>query len=313
MILKKIIFTHGGGSFGNQLINYIHLSAFGLENKGVSFKQNVLGDYLHPKNGDFIVSNGKIDLLTIVETKTQNKFTKIFFRILKNSKIRFQHFFAHYFKSNTSLIIGERGNNIGYLFGKKYRDLILDNDFFELLGNKTLLAGWGFRNWPLVIKWKDVISENLSSVLKNKSSKVDNFTIGVHMRGSDFISHADGELYFSDIEWSNALKIIEKKLQVNSVIITSDELQDWSKILKDNDQWEVSSGSFGFKGTMFDSFSDLLRCDFILTSGSTFSLMAAWISNCKVIDISQVTNDKPLNIMEFEEWSKHRSFLLNWK
>ena len=126
MILKKIIFTHGGGRFGNQLINYIHLSAFGLENKSVSIKQNVLGDYLHPKNGDFIVSNGKIDLLTIVETKSRSKFTKIFFRVLKNSKIRFQHLFAHYFKSNTSLIIGDRGNNIGYLFGKKYNDL---NDY----------------------------------------------------------------------------------------------------------------------------------------------------------------------------------------
>jgi len=125
MILKKIIFTHGGGRFGNQLINYIHLSAFGLENKDVSIKQNILGDYLRPKNGEFIVSNGKIDLLTIVAAKSRDKFTNIILRILKNSKIRLQHFFAHYFKSHTSLIIGERGNNIGYLFGKKYRDQLL--------------------------------------------------------------------------------------------------------------------------------------------------------------------------------------------
>ena len=39
MNLKKIVFTHGGGRFGNQLINYIHLIAFGLEYKNTSIKQ----------------------------------------------------------------------------------------------------------------------------------------------------------------------------------------------------------------------------------------------------------------------------------
>ena len=93
----------------------------------------------------------------------------------------------------------------------------------------------------------------------------------------------------------------------------SDELQDWDSILKDNNHWTLSSGSYGQDGDMFNSFSDLLKCDVILTAGSTFALMAAWISNARVIDVSSIERDMPINLMEFNEWSKHNNFLMNWK
>ena len=310
---KKIIFTHGGGRFGNQLINYIHLSAFGIENKNISIKQSSLNEYLFPKYEEFIVSNGKIHILSIIESKQKGKFINILIRALKNSKIRLMHFFAHYFLTYKSLIIGANENNIGYLLGTKTQNLALDKEFLGLLGNKTLIAGWGIRNWQLVNKWKETISQNLVSTLKKENSDASNYSIGVHIRGTDFISHADGSLYFDGKDWINALKIIEKKLDVKNVIIMSDELQDWDYILKGNEHWGLSIGSFGQEGTMFDSFSDLLKCDLILTAGSTFALMASWISNAKLIDISEVASDKPLKVMKFEEWSNHKNFLINWK
>jgi len=234
-------------------------------------------------------------------------------RIMNNSKIRLQHFFTNYFTNYESLIIGEDGNNIGFLAGKKNKKLTLDNEFLDSLNDKTLLAGWTIRNWYLVSKWKDVISQNLINSLKKKDSIIDNYSIGVHIRGTDFKNHADGELYFEDSDWVKALNIIENNLLVNNVILMSDELQNWDEILKGNGHWKVSNGSFGSEGNMFDSFSDLLNCDIILTSGSTFALMAAWISNSKVIDVSKVEVNMPINPMEFEEWSKHKNFLLNWK
>ena len=75
---KKIIFTHGGGRFGNQLLNYIHLTAFGLEYKRVSIKLNSLNDYLSSGEKSFIVSNGKINLLKKVNLKNKNRFRSFF-------------------------------------------------------------------------------------------------------------------------------------------------------------------------------------------------------------------------------------------
>ena len=313
MIIKKIIFTHGGGRFGNQLLNYIHLSAFGLEYDSVSIKQNSLNEYLVSQEITYIVSKGKICHLAIVDNKRQSKPAMIFSRIIKNSKIRIRHFFIHYFTKNKSLIIGESGNNIGYLSGEKYKVLILNSEFFNSLNEKTLLAGWNIRNWELVNKWRETISKNLLNTLKQKDSITNNYSIGVHIRGNDFKTHADGVLYFNNDEWMEAIKIIEKKLKVKNIIIMSDELQDWDSILMDNNHWKLSSGSYGQDGDMFNSFSDLLKCDVILTAGSTFALMAAWISNVKVIDISSIERDMPINLMEFNEWSKHNNFLMNWK
>ncbi len=310
---KKIIFTHGGGRFGNQLLNYIHLTAFGLEYKRVSIKLNSLNDYLSSGEKSFIVSNGKINLLKKVNLKNKNRFRSFFYRIMKNSKIRIWHFLVHYFTNNKSLIVGEIGNNIGYLSGEKFKDLNLNNEFFDSINHNTLLAGWNIRNWDLVNKWKDIIAENLLNTLKQKDSKINSYSIGVHIRGNDFKTHADGKLYFKNDEWMKALKIIEKKLNIKNLVIMSDELQDWNSFLKNHNHWTLSSGSYGQDGDMFDSFSDLLKCDVILTAGSTFALIAAWISNAKVIDISSIERDMPINLMEFEEWSKHNKFLMNWK
>jgi hypothetical protein len=310
---KKIIFTHGGGRFGNQLLNYIHLTAFGLEYKRVSIKLNSLNDYLASGEKSFIVSNGKIDLLTKVNSKKKNRFMTVLSRVMKNSKIRIWHFYIHYFTNNKSLIIGESGNNIGYLSGKKYNDLVLNSDFFDSLNENTLLAGWNIRNWDLVNKWRDIISKNLLNTLKQKDSRIKSYSIGVHIRGNDFKTHADGLLYFDNDKWIEALKIIEKKLNVKNIIIMSDEIHNWNKILMDNSHWTLSSGSYGQDSDMFHSFSDLLKCDIILTAGSTFALMAAWISNAKVIDISSIERDVPINLMEFNEWSNHNNFLINWK
>ena len=65
-MLKKIICTHGGGRFGNQLINYIHLVALGLEYPSLKIEQWELNKYLAITDGKFIVTNGKLAKLNRV-------------------------------------------------------------------------------------------------------------------------------------------------------------------------------------------------------------------------------------------------------
>ena len=313
MNLKKIVFTHGGGRFGNQLINYIHLIAFGLEYKNTSIKQYSLYRYLTPKNGQFIVLNGAMTSLSIVEREKRNNYINFIIRIIVNSRIRILHFMGYFFYGQESLIIGESGNNIGYLFGNKINNLTLNKDLLDSLKETTLLAGWSFRNWSLVDKWKEEISQNLLTILKQDNENIQRSSIGVHIRGTDFIEHANGHLYFNDKHWISAVEIIEKQFNISQVIFMADELKDWNKIINGHEGWTVSIGSVGGNGSMYDSFSDLLKCDYILTAGSTFALMAAWLTNARVLDVSDIATGISIKAMKYDEWSKHDNFLLNWK
>jgi hypothetical protein len=310
---KNIIFTHGGGRFGNQLINYLHLAACGLEYNNIRIEQLPLYDYLAPTNKNFIVSNSIIEPLLLVSSKRKNRILKFIKRILLNSGIRALHVFGYFLPSQTSIIIGERGNNIGYLAGKKLPYLVFNDNFIEFINDKTVLAGWGFRNWGLVDKWKDTIATNLLSTLKQEDSGVNGITLGVHIRGTDFKEHADGQLYFDDQSWIDAVKGIRKKFKIDKVVFMSDDIKKWSEIIGNYEDYFVSKGSVGECGNMYDAFSDLLNCDYILTAGSTFALMAAWIADIGVIDVSATSTNKLIKVMKYNEWSQYDNFLLNWK
>ena len=224
-------------------------------------------------------------------------------------KTRWEHFSTLFYNERESIVIGERGNHIGYLLGDHVDHLIFDDSFIEKSKHIIFLSGWGFRNWSLTEKWRNVISQNLSRALKHSDLAPKNNVLGVHIRGTDFKEHANGDLYLDVNDWVNAIKIIEKKFEVKKVILMSDERKEWSHIVNNN--WIVSDGSVGNNGDMYDAFSDLLSCDFILTAGSTFALMAAWISEAKVFDVSETNVN--CKAMKYEEWSNYHRFLLNWK
>ena len=313
MSTKKIIFTHGGGRFGNQLINYIHLAACGLEYKNVKINQQSLKRYLRPIEGKHIVSNGELNSLSVVKDdgKKPNRYYKYILRLVCDMKTRWTHFSTFFYNERESIVIGERGNHIGYLLGDHVENLIFDDSFIEKSKHIIFLSGWGFRNWFLTEKWRNVISQNLSRTLNHSDLALKNDVLGVHIRGTDFKEHANGDLYLDVNDWVNAIKIIEKKFEVKKVILMSDERKEWSHIVNNNNNWMVSDGSVGNNGDMYDAFSDLLSCDFILTAGSTFALMAAWISDAKVFDVSETNVN--CKAMKYEEWSSYHRFLLNWK
>ncbi len=311
MSLRKIIFTHGGGRFGNQLINYAHLLACGLEYKNVKIQQQSLQSYLLPKGGKYIVNRGVISELLIVRTTAHNRYYQFLLRLIHNTKIRSHHLLALFSRKIESIVIGDKGNNLGHIFGVHTDQLIFDQNFIVASKPILLLSGWGFRNWSVVDKWKEEISSNLLKTFAqagiDKKSKV----LGVHIRGTDFKTHANGQLYFNDADWIKKTETIVKKFNFDKVILMSDEDKDWTNLIVARHGWAISTGSAGKSGDMYDAFSDLLSCDLILTAGSTFALMAAWISDAKVIDVAD--DNTELNAMNYYEWKNHKNFLLNWK
>jgi hypothetical protein len=106
---------------------------------------------------------------------------------------------------------------------------------------------------------------------------------------------------------------IRKIFKIDKVVFMSDDIKQWSDITRSHKDYFVSKGSVGECGNMYDAFSDLLNCDYILTAGSTFALMAAWIADIGVIDVSATSTNKLIKVMKYSEWSQYDNFLLNWK
>jgi hypothetical protein len=312
-MLKKITFTNGGGRFGNQLINYIHLVSCGLEFNNLSIEHRPLSEYLRPIKGNFIVCNGKIEMLKIVRNSEKSYFFKVLQRRMRGVSIRLHHLFGFLLPQYSSIIVGRDENNIGLLLGTKVNHIVCDHDFIDLLGDKTVIAGWGLRNWTITHKWKEVISDNLMKSFKVKNKNKEKTCLGVHIRGTDFKEHADGKLYFDDKKWIDAVELIYKTFNIDSVVFMSDEEKEWDKFIRSNKNYYISKGSASECGDMYNAFSDLLCCDYILTSGSTFALMAAWISNANVIDLPSVRKGENVKAMEYPEWLECDNFLVNWK
>ena len=318
-MLKKIICTHGGGRFGNQLINYIHLVALGLEHPSLKIEQWELNKYLSLTDGKFIVSNGKLSKLNRVRPLSiLNNWTFVATSKIKilisRVKITLNHLYFHLHPKSHSAIIGESGGNIGFLPGKHHRQIILDEIFLNSADEVVCLAGWEFRNWDLVNKWKNEITSHLKHILLKREESPNIGKLGVHIRGNDFKTYQGGTLYLSDKEWHLAIKRFERQhnSEVKSHIYMSDENKDWKQFTEQYVNSTISTGSVGGEGDLFDGFADLLSCQWIITTGSTFALMASWIGDIETYSANDLIEKNKTHPVNTDDWSKHDYFKYNW-
>jgi len=317
-MLKKIICTHGGGRFGNQLLNYIHLAALGLEYPFLEIEQWELNKYLSLIDSKFIINNGQLTKLNKVQKSTGGDvlFTNIVSKIKTLSSrfgITIYHFYFYFKPNASSIIVGDDGCNIGFLQGDRHGNLILDDRFIKSSNKTVCLAGWEFRNWDLVSKWKNEISTHLKDIFIDQEQDKKNI-LGVHIRGTDFKLYQGGMLYLSDEKWRFVVsKFLEKhNNKVDLQIYLSDEEKEWGKFINNYNNAKVSVGSVGCSGDLFDAFSDLIKCKWIITTGSTFALMAAWIGCASVYSANDIIENDKINSVNVDDWRTHEYLKGNW-
>ena len=194
-----MILSSGGGRLGNQILNLIHLTALSNE-YDIEFKK--LSDlFIEAQDKSIIykIEKNNINWRIIYEDKEKNLFNKIFLKFF----IRLIHFLFYISPNKKSYKIGYRNNFPKFIIGKKLSNNITS---YELVEEAKIfdivLTGWGFRDWELVIKYKDEVVKNISkgfdifTKIKNDCQKDYLF---VHIRRSDFLLENQlEELNFSD-------------------------------------------------------------------------------------------------------------------
>jgi Glycosyl transferase family 11 len=309
--LKIIIFTHGGGRFGNQMFSYAHLLAFAFEHQNIDFINMACWEYAD------LLAVGQIDFLC---TKYLDKnrhyswrllylFCKYLFikndTVFKNIIIHLLYFyggnyFAKYYQAQ-SLLLKKPWTNEKLLIAKALSNLDLANyESFDLINqaNLTILSGWGICDWKFVEKHQveirsflqinkkyTEISQSFISSLREKY----NLIIGIMIRQGDYQQWEGGKYYFATkkyIDWINQINNIfehEGKSKIGFVI-ASDTKQDPNDFKNSNIHF--TTGIAGGQGHYIESLSQLSLCDAVVSPPSSFSMWATFLGNIPFVALN---------------------------
>jgi hypothetical protein len=327
--MKKhlLIFTHGGGRFANQLINFGHLIAFIEENKNdfnlidIAFWRyaSFLKYFQQNKSCYYPSNHNQLIIIRVLNSliKKQNGWDE--HHVLKKL-IKCFHRIAELLPNYQSIIDKDNANVIRDLKGKFIGDINLNDEKITTVFKSqkvTFLAGWSIRSWELFEKHQEKIKQTLAIDDKYKLKAVDfindkrkkhNYLIGVLIRQDDYRYWANGKYFFETskyVEWMKQVCDLFKEKDI-AFIVTSDEKQDTRDFIGLNVYF--ATGVAIGKGHFIENFVELSFCDIIMTPPSTFSVLAAFMENKPLIPLYnyfQEINEKDILYNHLFDSYKH--------
>jgi len=328
LIMKKLVFTHGGGRLANQLTNFAHLISFIEENKGefelenlafLPYSQLFEGSAkqhfcIYPPSPSKVAEFGTyFHLLSKQKTVFQN-FTN-------TQLLRYLHLKAHWSKGWQSLILRQAKYDVRSKLAGKYLQLfdMESADFKEIMKQKnTLMAGWAFRCWNYVEKHQHVVRNYLKInpvYLDNAQKQLQAirakhpFVVGILIRQTDYRIWNGGKFYFDSPKYAQWLLQLHKLFAERNVafVLTSDEKQDENLFQAANVYW--ASGTKHKEGHFMESFSALSMCNLIVSAPSTFSLWAAFLGDVAMLPLctaeQQLSENQIINHHIFDAIHHH--------
>lgn len=320
--MATIIFTHGGGRFGNQMFTYSQLLAFSFEHQENDFINLACWEY-----ADLL----EIGIQDPLCTKSLNLNRYKFLRFLnivckklfiKNESIakRFIVYMMYLYGGNPFAkyyniqAISALEND--FLLAQKMLNIDLANpqDAMYVTAMKTtLLSGWGICDWKVVEKHQDKIREilkirqkynDISNLFISGKRKEYDFIVGVMIRHGDYQTWGEGCYYYSIqqyVNWLNRLCEIFKDRGKIGFIIASDSPQNLKSFGRDNIHF--TTGIAGSNGHYLESLLQLSLCDIVVSAPSTFTAWAAFIGNVPLLLLL-----KPEQLLQKDQVLKNHLF-----
>jgi hypothetical protein len=303
-VAKTIVFTHGGGRFGNQMFSYSHLLAFAFEHEEFDFVNMSFWEYT-----DLLAISEKDYLCTKSLDLKRYKFLRflfVFCKILyiKNDSIakRVIIYLLYFYGGNplskyyNTQSISTVATDV-LVAQKKQKFNLIELEIFNLLNgvNTTFLSGWDISSWQLVEKHQDKIRDFLQIHQKYVSisnhyileqRKKYDFLIGVMIRQGDYQLWENGRYYFATKQYNIWLKMLSEVFKSRGKIgfvVASDTPQNPQDFSSNNVHF--TTGIAGRNGHYLESLVELSLCDMILSTPSTFSMWAAFAGNIPIMPL----------------------------
>lgn len=304
-----IVFTHGGGRLGNQLLSYAHLIAFLEEYPGRFDLLNVaFWPYAH-------LLKNTADVPACTHPTSHNRFTALrllhdIIRSLGRLKRRFSgpylvrhtwpvllHRWGTYLPRAQSLLAGDILDVKGVHAVRRPPLDLASREAVDVLSRKsvTVLGGWGIRSWPLFEKHQGAIRtalaisprfQKMADAFIAKLRAHYDLLIGVVIRQTDYRHIKGGRHFFETpryVRWmQEAASVFGAGKQVGFVV-ASDEVQD-SALFEDVHAHFAPGEAVG-PGHYIENMAALAACDLILSPLSTFSAWAAFLGDTPLLQL----------------------------
>lgn len=285
-----LIYTHGAGRLGNQIIQFAHLLAWCLENEGrvclinlsLCPYSNVLENFFDQPFPHYPESRSKL------------LFLGYFIKMLPEwiSRKIYSRLSLYSFESGR-ILPGCQSIGDEDMYEGQSIDLGED-ELLEKVSNKqvTFLRGWQIRSWDLLAKHQDRVRNLLrfkgnyvaeAEEFVNNAKMEHDFLVGIFLRQSDYRSWEGGKYFFESSQYLEWMKQIERLYENKTIgfMIMSSESQ--SRKLFASEHHFFGPGSPTGSGHYILNLEVLSRCDLILSPPSTFSAWASFLGNVPMI------------------------------
>ena len=281
----RVIYTHGGGRLGNQVLRFVHWAAWAHEYNG---EVEVLDFAFWPYARYFEVWKNSPGCVFPPRSGPADSIASLWARLpswirgvleASSRASRMVQAAGHWWP-------GAQAVELDIAHDER---LDLDGDFLTKVRRRavTMCCGWRISNWDLVCKHESLLRqlfrpEGMAALRAEKCfrslrSNADDLVIGVFIRQSDYREWYDGRFLFAAAqyaEWMRQLLGLYGSKRIKFLIA--------SEVAHDPETFaglpiHFASGTPNAGGHWIDSWVELSLCDYIISPPSTFSATAAFL------------------------------------
>ncbi|HEY4300797.1 MAG TPA: hypothetical protein VGM73_07990 [Candidatus Didemnitutus sp.] len=278
-----VIYTHGGGRLGNQVLRFVHWIAWALEHPEIEvlnlsfWPYARLFDFWHARPAClFPARDSAAETAASIIAALPARLREA---VEKNVRLqRLAHHASGLMPDWQRITLDEPAGEA------------IDLDDPAFLGRVrareiTVCSGWRIASWPLVVKHQAAIRPVFSPATEfaagaeefiAKIRRECDVVAGVLIRQTDYQTWADGRFFHPASQyaaWMRGVTALYPGRRV-AFVLAADASQadaDFAGLAV-----HFTTGSAGRGGHWFESFAALARCDFVLSVPSTFAAGAAF-------------------------------------
>jgi hypothetical protein len=279
----RIIYTHGGGRLGNQVVRFAHWIAWALE-RGAEVEVRDLAFWPHAKY--FATWQAHAGCVFPLRPDGWDEVAR--------ERGALPEYLLHRLEWRIQHLVQRMGRHmprwqaIGLDVAAGEALDLTDAGFMDAVRRHrvTTFAGWRIANWDLLARHETAV-RNLffpaadfagpARMFVNQLRRRHGFLIGVLIRQSDYREWDGGRHYFPT---SHYVRWIQQALQLYAgqqpaAIVASEERQD-AALFAGLPIYEAT-GNPGGEGHWFENWAELSLCDVVISAPSTFSATAAFV------------------------------------
>jgi hypothetical protein len=283
-MLPQVIYTHGGGRLGNQVLRAAHWIAWALENAG---EVEVLNFSFWPYAAHFAAWRNHPGCVFPLRAGKADRIAACWSRMPRRVRgaLTYHTRLQRVVQAAGHVWPGWQAVDLDIVGEEK---LALDAAFLARVKRRrvTTCCGWEIANWPLVAKHEAAVREFFrptpelaapAAEFMANLRRAHDLVIGVFIRQSDYVEWHDGRFFFPATQyaiWMRQMLALHPDRRVAFVVAS----EWWHEPgIFSGLPVHFATGSANAGGAAIRSWVELSLCDLIVSPPSTFSATAAFL------------------------------------